>query len=75
LHFGSTVSAVTRPDHCVPFVNACVPSRSTFSVSGPRKSHFGATSELPRFATAAFAAIAPWIWSIEMPSIGKARAE
>src|SRR4051812_23969509 len=74
LHFGSTASAVTRPDHFVGLMKDWVPSRSTSSVSGPMKSHFE-LSFAPRAVTALFAARAPWIWSMPTSSPGKARSE
>ena len=67
LHFGSTVSAVTRPDHCVGLMKDCVPRRSTFKRVRPDEIPLrGRASRRAWPASALFAVIAFWIWSIEM---------
>src|SRR5262245_48656971 len=74
LHFGSTVSAVTRPDHCVGRRYVCVPRRSTFSVSGPSDCHFEfifAPCPFTFFASA----IARWVCANVIASAGYARLE
>jgi hypothetical protein len=50
-------------------MNDWVPSRSTSSVTGPRKSHFDA-SFAPRFEILSFAEIAPSICPIVISEAG-----